>query len=131
MLLVLVLFGGAIASGLFDTLTWTDAAVALAVLFIVRPLAGMVALLGSPHPLRDRALIAFLGIRGIGSFYYLAYGVNHGEFGDSERLWAVTGLIVLLSIILHGVTSTPLMRRLDQKAKRRTAREAAEGDVVG
>jgi len=113
MMLVLVLFGGAIAGGLFAPLTWSDLGVAMAVLFIVRPLAGWIGLIGSKHPLRDRALIAFLGIRGIGSFYYLAYAINHGDFGDTERLWAVTGLIVLCSILIHGVTSTPLMRLID------------------
>ncbi|HYE42933.1 MAG TPA: cation:proton antiporter, partial [Caulobacteraceae bacterium] len=85
MMLVLVLFGGAIVTGLFAPLTWTDAAVAVVILLVIRPLAGFVSLVGSPHPLRDRALLAFLGIRGIGTFYYLAYGLNHGEFGVSDR----------------------------------------------
>ena len=62
---------------------------------------------------RDRWLIAFLGIRGIGSFYYVAYGVNHADFGASERLWAITGLVVLMSILLHGMAATPLMRLIE------------------
>lgn len=57
--------------------------------------------------------MAFLGIRGLGSVYYVAYGINHGNFGDSERLWAITGLVVLGSIVIHGVTSTPLMKRIE------------------
>ena len=130
MMLVLVLFGGAIASGLFDALTWTDAAVGLAVLFIVRPLAGWIGLLGARHPKRDRALLAFLGIRGIGSFYYLAYAINHGEFGSSERLWATIGFIVLCSILIHGATSTPLMRLIDRPSDDREPVEKTEGDVL-
>lgn len=110
MMLVLVLFGGAIATGLFEPLTWRDVAVALAVVLLVRPLAGLAALVGARQPMRDRVLISFLGIRGVGSLYYVAYGLNHGTFGDSSRLWAVTGLIILLSVVIHGVTSTPLMR---------------------
>jgi NhaP-type Na+/H+ or K+/H+ antiporter len=130
MLLVLVLFGGAIASGLFSVLTWLDVAVALAIVFLVRPLTGFIALAGSPHPLRDRALLAFLGIRGIGTFYYVAYAINHGEFGSSERLWAVAGLVVLISIVIHGITSTPLMRRLDERAAARGEARSPEGDVA-
>lgn len=130
MMLVLVLFGGAIASGLFDALTWTDALVGLAVLFVVRPIAGWIGLLGAPHPTRDRALLAFLGIRGIGSFYYLAYGLNHGEFGVSDRLWALTGFIVLCSILIHGITSTPLMRFIDRPQDDREPQEKTLGDVV-
>ncbi len=130
MLLVLVLFGGAIATGLFDSLTWSDGLVALAIILVVRPVAGWLSLIGSGQPLRDRALVSFLGIRGIGSFYYIAYGLNHGRFGDSERLWAVTGLVVLLSILVHGVTSTPLMRLIDRGQRRERPREMAVGDIA-
>jgi sodium/hydrogen antiporter len=118
MMLLLVLFGGALANGLLSSLTWTDALVGLAVVFVVRPVAGLVAMIGSGQPWRERLLLAFLGIRGVGSVYYLAYGINHGDFGDSERLWAVVGFIILLSIIVHGVTATPLLARL---ARRRSA----------
>lgn len=119
MMLLLVLFGGALANGLLVSLTWIDVGVALAVLLIVRPAAGLIALTGAPQPWREKLLLAFLGIRGVGSVYYVAYGLNHGEFGDSERLWAIVGLIVLVSIVVHGVTATPLLERL---AKWRTAR---------
>jgi len=115
MMLVLVLFGGAIATTqLFANVTWTDVLAALAIVFLIRPFAGWVSLIGSGHPLRERGLISFFGIRGIGSFYYLAYGVNHGEFGSSERLWAIAGLVVLISIVVHGISATPAMRWLDR-----------------
>ncbi|WP_293420636.1 cation:proton antiporter [Phenylobacterium sp.] len=112
-MLVLVLFGGAIAQGLFASLTWIDVVGALVILLVIRPLAGRLCLLGVGQSPRDRWLIAFLGIRGIGSFYYVAYGINHGDFGSSERLWAITGLVVLLSILMHGVAATPLMRLIE------------------
>lgn len=115
MMLLLVLFGGALANGLLSSLTWTDALIGLAVVFVVRPVAGLVAMAGSGQPWRERLLLAFLGIRGVGSVYYLAYGINHGDFGDSERLWAVVGFIILVSIIVHGVTATPLLDRLTRR----------------
>jgi sodium/hydrogen antiporter len=114
MMLVLVLFGGAIVTGLFASLTPTDFLVALAIVLVIRPLAGWLSLIGSGHPARERGLISFFGIRGIGAFYYVAYGINHGEFGSSERLWAMTGLVVLLSIVIHGISATPSMRWLDR-----------------
>ena len=122
MMLLLVLFGGALANGLLDALTWTDALIGLAVVFVVRPVAGLIAMLGSGQPMRERLLLAFLGIRGVGSVYYVAWGINHGDFGDSERLWAVVGFIILLSIVVHGVTATPLLERL---ARRRESFPAA------
>lgn len=118
MMLLLVLFGGALANGLLDALTWTDVGIGLAILFIVRPVAGYLSLIGSPLPRRDKVLLAYLGIRGLGSVYYLAYGINHGDFGDSERLWAITGFIILTSILIHGVTSTPLMTLIERLGRR-------------
>lgn len=115
MMLLLVLFGGALANGLLSSLTWSDALVGLAVVFVVRPVAGLVAMIGSGQPWRERLLLAFLGIRGVGSVYYVAWGINHGDFGDSERLWAVTGFIILVSIIVHGVTAAPLLARLARR----------------
>lgn len=118
MMLLLVLFGGALANGLLVSLTWTDALIGLAVVFVVRPVAGLIAMAGSDQPWRERLLLAFLGIRGVGSVYYVAYGLNHGDFGDSERLWAIVGFIILVSILVHGVTAAPLLARL---ARRREA----------
>ncbi len=114
-MLLLVLFGGALANGLLSSLTWTDALIGLAVVFVVRPVAGLLAMIGSGQPWRERLLLAFLGIRGVGSVYYLAYGINHGDFGDSERIWAVVGFIILVSILVHGVTATPLLARLTRR----------------
>jgi len=117
-MLLLVLFGGALANGLLVSLTWTDFAVALIVVLVVRPVAGLIAMVGSDQPMRERLLLAFLGIRGVGSIYYVAYGLNHADFGNSERLWSVVGCIILMSILIHGVTATPLLARL---ARRREA----------
>jgi len=114
MMLVLVLFGGALAQGLLSSLSWFDMLVGLALILIVRPLAGLLAMLGSAQPWRERALLAFFGIRGVGTIYYIAYGINHGEFGDSERLWAMVGFIILSSILIHGISATPLLLRLRQ-----------------
>ncbi len=112
MMLVLILFGGAITMGLFDSVTWTDLLAAIAIVFLIRPLAGWMALIGSGQTHTTRGLISFFGIRGIGSFYYVAYGINHGDFGVSEKLWAITGLVVLISIVVHGISVTPAMRWL-------------------
>jgi NhaP-type Na+/H+ or K+/H+ antiporter len=124
MMLLLVMFGGALAIGLLDSLTWTMAAVGLAIVFVVRPVAGAIAMVGSPLHLRDRLLIAWFGIRGLGSVYYVAWALNHGPFGPSDRLWAVTGFIILVSIIAHGITATPLMRWLERMPALSTERRS-------
>ncbi len=123
MMLVLVLLGGAVAGGLLDSLTWKEAAFGLALVFVVRPLAGWIGQIGSRHSLRERAVVAFFGIRGIGSFYYLAYGLNHGDFHGWDRLWAIVGFVVLCSILIHGVTATPWMTRIDAWRQREGLRQ--------
>ena len=123
MMVALVLFGGAIAGGMLSPLTWIDVVAGLAILFVVRPAAGWIGLLRAGQPPSERALIAFFGIRGIGSFYYLAHGLNQAEFAVPERLWALLGFIVLVSIVVHGTTVTPVMRALDRQQSHKTRRE--------
>ncbi|MFC7155651.1 cation:proton antiporter [Halomarina halobia] len=113
MVAVMVLFGGALATGLLDPLTVEAALIGLALVFLVRPLAGAVGLLGFDRDPRERAAIAFFGIRGIGSFYYLAYGLNQAPFPDADSLWALVGFVVLVSVVVHGITATPVMNRLE------------------
>lgn len=77
MMVLLILFGGALVSGLLTSVTWTDAAVAAVILLVVRPVAGWIALLGYKADRSEKLTLSFFGIRGVGTFYYLAYGINH------------------------------------------------------
>lgn len=112
---VLMLFGGAIAGGLLDPLTRLGALVGLSLILVVRPLTGALSFIGTQATWPERAVIAFFGIRGIGSFYYLSYALAESTFQErelliaAERLWAIVGFVVLTSIVLHGITSSPAM----------------------
>lgn len=124
---ILVLLGGAIARGMLDSIGWPEVLVALAFLLVVRPLAGWLGLLGGKTGPRERIALSFFGIRGIGSLYYLAYALGKGQFGDqAERLWAFIGLVVALSIVIHGATTSPLMNRLDRLREKKA--RAVSGD---
>ena len=114
MMVLLMLFGGAIVSGLFAAVGWTDVVVAIAILLVVRPLTGLIGLTGLRADWSEKLTLAFFGIRGVGSIYYLAYGLNHMEVAGAERLWGLVGMVVLLSVVLHGLTVTPIMRSLDR-----------------
>jgi sodium/hydrogen antiporter len=115
MMVLLVLFGGALAGGLLAPLTWGAAAVGLLCLLVVRPLAGLVALAGSGLRFDERAAISFFGIRGVGSFYYLAYGYNTEAFGVLDLVFALVGFVVFGSILLHGIMAAPVMAWLDRR----------------
>lgn len=79
----------------------------LGFLLVIRPGAGLIGLIGTKLGWAERFAIAGLGIRGIGTFYYLAYALNQTELLNAEArlLWATSGLIVLVSVVLHGTTA--------------------------
>jgi NhaP-type Na+/H+ or K+/H+ antiporter len=110
---VMILFGGALVNGLLAELTVETALVGLALVFLVRPLAGLVGQIGFGRSVSERATIATFGIRGLGSFYYLAYALNHAPFAGAEALWGLVGFVVLVSTVVHGITATPVVDRLD------------------
>jgi NhaP-type Na+/H+ or K+/H+ antiporter len=83
-------------------------------LLVIRPLATALAFVGSGLPSGDRAFIGWFGIRGIGSLYYVAVALGLGILSADEAqtvFWTVAACIVV-SIVVHGVTATPLSRRL-------------------
>lgn len=96
------------------TVPWESAALWFVPLMLlgVRPLSVTVGLAGSRVPLVQRRLIAWFGIRGIGSLYYLAYAINHGLPAQHiDTLAALTMAVVVSSIFVHGISVTPLMAR--------------------
>ena len=112
---LLVLMGG-IAVVVLPALTWAAAGVVALLLFVVRPLSGVLALAGTAWPLREHAAIGFFGIRGIGSVYYLAYATGKADFGQVELLWATVVFTILCSAAVHGLTAFPVMRYIGQRA---------------
>lgn len=100
------------------------------VLFLVlRPLSVWLGLRGAEVSSEQRLLICWFGIRGIGSIYYLTFAVHHGLDADiGELIKSITVTTVAVSIVLHGISVTPLMafygrrrnkRRLPQHMERR------------
>ena len=114
MIALVVLLGGAIAGGILGPLTWQAAVAGLAALFVIRPLVAWFSLAGTTTPKRERAAIAFFGIRGIGSLYYLAYALGSADFPETELLWALVAFTVIVSIVVHGTTASMVTRRLDE-----------------
>ncbi|HWC26706.1 MAG TPA: cation:proton antiporter [Solirubrobacteraceae bacterium] len=83
-------------------------------LLVIRPLATTVAFLGSRTGAGERAFIAWFGVRGIGSLYYVAVALGLGilSVDDARSLFWTVVACVVASIVVHGVTAAPLSRRL-------------------
>ncbi len=106
---ILLWFGTFIGGSLWYVWIWQDLAIALAVVFIIRPLAGWISLLGHNMEKIDRAKIAFFGIRGMGSIFYAAFGLNQVDFANPERIWCVISFTILVSALVHGSLSNRWM----------------------
>ena len=79
-------------------------------MLIVRPASVAVGLAGSSVLPGQRRLMGWFGIRGIGSLFYLAYAINHGVAPElAQILTAITLSVVVTSIVVHGISVTPLM----------------------
>ncbi len=83
-------------------------------LLVIRPVATSIAFAGSSTDRRERAFIGWFGVRGIGSLYYVAVAVGFGILSadEAQSLFWTVALCVVASIVVHGVTATPLSRRL-------------------
>ena len=85
---------------------------------VIRPIAVWVGLLGTRVGRDQRILMAWFGIRGIGSIYYLMYAISHGLDGPAaSHLLSLTIAVVVASVTLHGVSVTPLMLRYEKRHK--------------
>ncbi len=112
----LVLFGGSILNGAFENIGWKEITVALLIILVIRPLAGMVGLLGTKISIKERLGISFLGIKGIGSIFYLAWAfVTFGDFTERSQMYAITSLVILFSIVIHGLTAPHIIKYLERK----------------
>ena len=115
MVLLLLWFGTFVGAELWHMWTWTDLAIALALLLVVRPVAGWLALLGHGAPPRERFKMAFFGIRGMGTIFYIAYAQTHMPdglaFPDIDAVWRIAGLCILISVLMHETLSGIMFNR--------------------
>lgn len=89
-------------------------------LLVIRPIAVGLSFVRSPLTLAERGFIGFFGIRGIGSFYYVAVAIGAGVMSVAEATvvyWTVL-VCVGVSIVLHGTTATPATGRLIESQTR-------------
>ena len=125
-LLVLLVLGMAMTRGLLSDLDWRGVLLALVLLLVVRPATGYLALAVMSRDEHreggldrgERAAVAFFGVRGVGSLFYLAYAASHEHLPDEPWLWSTVAFTVIASVLLHGVTATPAMARIDARRGR-------------
>jgi len=75
----------------------------------------MLTLLPVNLSVKEKTAISFFGIRGIGSFFYLAFGLSKADFKYADELWATLCFVVLISVIVHGATAAFGMRIVESE----------------
>jgi len=123
-LVVWFLFGTALVTAL-DATTWHTAAFAILALTVVRMAPVAVALVGSRLTPMTVAFIGWFGPRGLASvvFGLIAFDSLHGS--EAKSVLAAVTLTVLLSVVAHGLTASPLASRYGDHINA-LARSAAE-----
>jgi NhaP-type Na+/H+ or K+/H+ antiporter len=92
-------------------------------LVVIRPLAVAIGLVGSTASRGQRWLTGWFGIRGVGSLYYLMYAVNHGlPSAIAKQLIPLTFAVMVTSIVVHGISVTPLMAAYERARRKRPHR---------
>jgi NhaP-type Na+/H+ or K+/H+ antiporter len=108
---VMLMIGSTLANAWGTLFTWRGGALVALLFLIARPVSVQASLLGSSTTRSQRWLISWFGIRGVGSFYYLMYALEHAPRSAAAPLVPLVLGVIAASVIVHGITSTPLMKR--------------------
>lgn len=123
-LIIVLVVGAMLPYVRFD---WTALGFLLLLFAVLRPLAVWLGLLGARVSRDQRLLISWFGIRGIGSIYYLMFALHHGLSGPiAEQAITLTLTTVAVSIVVHGISVTPLMNLYTRRQLRKSQLPAAE-----
>jgi len=115
--LLILMIGGML---FVDSWSWRAIALALFLFLVARPISVLISLSSTRAVWRMRGMVAWFGVRGIGSLYYLMYAIQQGlPEALALELIQFTLIVVTLSILAHGISVKPLMYRFwrDRKAR--------------
>ena len=110
-LMTWVIFGGIVVARMIDRLTWSALLYALLSLTVIRMLPVFLCLIGTRTSVADRLFIGWFGPRGLATIVFAVLVLDEHLPGN-DTIMLAAGWTVLLSIVAHGVTANPLVRRM-------------------
>jgi NhaP-type Na+/H+ or K+/H+ antiporter len=128
LLFTFVLFGTSIIWSGVSAASMTTVGFTIAAL-LLRPLAYLAALVPAPLSWKNRGLIAWFGPRGLSTLLLVMLPVFAGIEG-SHGLLQICCLVVLVSIVLHGLSPLILLRARPADARTHIPLNAIGGDVA-
>ena len=91
-------------------------------------MSGLIAFLPSRLPFIEQVTIAYFGIRGVGSLYYLAYAHNSDYFPEIDAVWSIVNFTMLVSIVMHGLSVKPILSYVDARMGRAKNQNVERGE---
>lgn len=111
---IILIFGIIVGQGILADVTNEEILITALIVFLVRPVAGILGLVGAKLPKMEMWAISFLGLRGIGSLYYFYYAINKQEFEGQNSVLNIVLLTILFSIVIHGILAPLIIKRLER-----------------
>jgi len=102
-------FGSLLSLDMFESVGWAGIAFALLAIFIARPAALEIVLLGSALDRRERVTVSWFGPKGFASVVYGIYVLNSG-IPRAVAMFLIIAVAVAISIVLHSSTDVPIAR---------------------
>ena len=100
--LLLLWFGTFLYAGGLRGLSWAEVGFAALLILVIRPAGGWLSIARVDCLGAAKAKVAFFGVRGMGSIFYIAYAQNHADFAEIDAVWRIAALVVVASIAVHG-----------------------------
>lgn len=110
--LTFFLFGALILPEAIQQMNWNMLAYGLVSLTLVRMIPVLLSLLGSDLPYISRWFIGWFGPRGLASILFALLILEELEVKDADFIQAIVAMTVILSIMLHGLSASPLSKAL-------------------
>ena len=110
-LLTWVVFGGIVVAKMIDRVTWPALLYAVLSLTVIRMLPVFLCLIGTRTSIGDKLFIGWFGPRGLATIVFAVLVLDE-KLPGNDTIMLAAGWTVLLSVIGHGVTANPLVKRM-------------------
>jgi len=107
-LALMLIVGSVVSAHWRDLIGWAPLAMIALLFFVARPLAVQAAMIGTRARWRERLVASWLGFRGVGTFFYLLFALEHAP-EQARPLTPILLAVIVMSIFLHGFTALPVL----------------------
>jgi NhaP-type Na+/H+ or K+/H+ antiporter len=110
-----VVFGGIVVARMIDRVTWPALLYAVLSLTVIRMLPVFLCLIGTRTSTADKLFIGWFGPRGLATIVFAVLVLDE-KLPGNDTIMLAAGWTVLLSVVAHGVTANPLVRRMAERS---------------